>query len=152
MTTYSLERAWLPSDDGGRVHDDVLVEVVDGRFTRVEPGAAGNASVREQLTHFSRFYPAPRDVDEVIAAVGLTEKAKARVRSLSGGQRRRLDVALGVDGEIEQAVAGDLIEHVREEGERRLDRRAALAVEIDLDADVGLARLALDAGGAGHGA
>jgi formiminoglutamate deiminase len=41
VTTYSLERAWLPSDDGGRVHDDVLVEVVDGRFTRVEPGAAG---------------------------------------------------------------------------------------------------------------
>lgn len=62
---------------------------------------AGNASVREQLTHFSRFYPAPRDVDEVIAAVGLTEKAKARVRSLSGGQRRRLDVALGVIGRPE---------------------------------------------------
>ena len=38
MTTYSLHRAWLPSDDGGRVHDDVLVEVADGRFTRVEAG------------------------------------------------------------------------------------------------------------------
>jgi formiminoglutamate deiminase len=38
VTTYSLQRAWLPSDDGGRVHDDVLVEVADGRFTRVEAG------------------------------------------------------------------------------------------------------------------
>jgi len=59
---------------------------------------AANVSVREQLTHFARFYPTPRDVDEVIAAVGLAEKAKSRVRNLSGGQRRRLDVALGVIG------------------------------------------------------
>ncbi|WP_285113622.1 ABC transporter ATP-binding protein [Leifsonia sp. fls2-241-R2A-40a] len=62
---------------------------------------AANASVREQLAHFARFYPSPRDVDEVIAAVGLTEKAKTRVRNLSGGQRRRLDVALGVVGRPE---------------------------------------------------
>lgn len=62
---------------------------------------AANVSVREQLTHFARFYPRPRDVDEVIAAVGLTEKAKTRVRNLSGGQRRRLDVALGVIGRPE---------------------------------------------------
>lgn len=62
---------------------------------------AANVSVREQLTHFARFYPAPRDVEEVIAAVGLTEKAKTRVSNLSGGQRRRLDVALGVIGRPE---------------------------------------------------
>jgi ABC-2 type transport system ATP-binding protein len=62
---------------------------------------AGNVSVREQLTHFAGFYPNPRDVDEVIAAAGLTEKAKTRIKNLSGGQRRRVDVALGIIGRPE---------------------------------------------------
>lgn len=64
-------------------------------------GESGNVSVQEQLSHFARFYPNPRDVDEVIAAVGLTDKAKTRIKSLSGGQRRRVDVALGVIGRPE---------------------------------------------------
>jgi ABC-2 type transport system ATP-binding protein len=64
-------------------------------------GEAGNVSVREQLSHFARLYPHPRDVDEVIAAVGLTDKARTRIRNLSGGQRRRVDVALGVIGRPE---------------------------------------------------
>lgn len=55
-------------------------------------------SIEELLRHFARYYPNPRDPDEVIAAVGLDEKRKARSRSLSGGQRRRLDVALGLIG------------------------------------------------------
>jgi ABC-2 type transport system ATP-binding protein len=58
-------------------------------------------SVAEMVTHFAGFYPNPRDPEQVIAAVGLQEKRKARVRSLSGGQRRRLDVALGVIGNPE---------------------------------------------------
>ena len=62
---------------------------------------AGNVSVREQLTHFARFYPNPRDVEEVIAAVGLTDHAKVRIKNLSGGLRRRVDVALGVIGRPE---------------------------------------------------
>ncbi|MFF2050161.1 ABC transporter ATP-binding protein [Leifsonia sp. NPDC058194] len=62
---------------------------------------AADVTVREQLVHFSRFYPKRRDVDELIAAVGLTDKAKTRIRNLSGGQRRRLDVALGVVGRPE---------------------------------------------------
>ena len=62
---------------------------------------AGNVSVREQLIHFAGFYPNPRDVDEVIAAAGLTEKAKTRIKNLSGGQRRRVDVALGIIGRPE---------------------------------------------------
>ncbi|MEO8907440.1 MAG: ABC transporter ATP-binding protein [Microbacteriaceae bacterium] len=61
-------------------------------------GEPGNVTVREQLAHFAGFYPNPRDVDEVIASVGLTEKAKTRIRALSGGQRRRVDVALGIIG------------------------------------------------------
>ncbi|WP_233265365.1 ABC transporter ATP-binding protein [Leifsonia sp. AG29] len=64
-------------------------------------GEAADVTVREQLLHFARFYPRPRDVDEVIAAVGLTAKARTRIRNLSGGQRRRLDVALGVIGRPE---------------------------------------------------
>jgi ABC-2 type transport system ATP-binding protein len=61
----------------------------------------GTATVREQIAHFAGFYPRPRDVDEVLVAVGLEEKANARIRSLSGGQRRRVDVALGVVGRPE---------------------------------------------------
>jgi ABC-2 type transport system ATP-binding protein len=61
-------------------------------------GEPGTATVREQLTHFAGFYPHPRSVDEVIEAVGLANKATSRIRSLSGGQRRRVDVALGIIG------------------------------------------------------
>ncbi|GLY27672.1 ABC transporter ATP-binding protein [Kineosporia sp. NBRC 101731] len=55
-------------------------------------------SVGELVGHFARYYPRPRDVDEVIQAVGLEPKRNTRVRALSGGQRRRLDVALGIVG------------------------------------------------------
>ncbi len=64
-------------------------------------GESGNVTVREQLSHFAGFYPNPRDVDEVIAAVGLEEKQKTLIRKLSGGQRRRVDVALGLIGRPE---------------------------------------------------
>ena len=55
-------------------------------------------TVQEMVVHFARYYPHPRDPDEVIAAVGLQDKRSARTRALSGGQRRRLDVALGIIG------------------------------------------------------
>jgi len=64
-------------------------------------GEPGNVTVREQLSHFASFYPNPKDVDEVIDAVGLSAKATTRIRALSGGQRRRVDVALGVIGRPE---------------------------------------------------
>jgi ABC-2 type transport system ATP-binding protein len=64
-------------------------------------GESGNVTVREQLTHFAGFYPNPRNVDEVIAAVGLEAKEKTRIAKLSGGQRRRVDVALGIIGNPE---------------------------------------------------
>src|SRR5204863_2198844 len=64
-------------------------------------GEFETVSVREVVRHFATFYPAPRDPDEVIAAVGLTEKATSRAGKLSGGQRRRLDVALGIVGRPE---------------------------------------------------
>lgn len=58
-------------------------------------------SVRDLVRHFAGYYPNPRDVDEVIAAVGLAEKATTRPGQLSGGQRRRVDVALGIIGRPE---------------------------------------------------
>jgi ABC-2 type transport system ATP-binding protein len=64
-------------------------------------GESGNVTVQEQLAHFAKIFPRHRDVDEVIAAVGLTEKAKTRIKQLSGGQRRRVDVALGIIGKPE---------------------------------------------------
>lgn len=57
--------------------------------------------VVEAVNHFAKYFPRPADIDEVIEAVGLAEKRTAKVRELSGGQRRRLDVALGVIGRPE---------------------------------------------------
>ena len=62
---------------------------------------AGSFKVREIVKHFSAFYANPRDVDQVIEAVGLTAKRNSLVLELSGGQRRRLDVALGIIGNPE---------------------------------------------------
>ena len=58
-------------------------------------------TVRETLRLFAPMYPAPRPVDEVIEIVGLEGKADARVKTLSGGQQRRLDLALGIVGDPE---------------------------------------------------
>jgi len=62
---------------------------------------AGDLSVRDTVAHFAKYYSNPRDVDEVVSAVGLDEKSKELIRTLSGGQRRRLDVALGIIGSPE---------------------------------------------------
>ena len=69
----------------------------------------GRWRVRELLQYLARFYapfatpavPRPWDVDELIAVVGLTEHAAAKLNTLSGGQRRRLDVAIGIVGRPE---------------------------------------------------
>ena len=58
-------------------------------------------SVRQVLSRNAGFYPSPRPVEEVIDLVGLTEKSDARVKTLSGGQQRRLDVGLGIVGNPE---------------------------------------------------
>lgn len=89
------------------------------------------ATVREIVHHVAGFYAAPRDPEQVIDAVGLREKAGTRTRALSGGQRRRLDVALGVVGDpellfLDEPTTGfdpqarhefwDLVESLRDEG------------------------------------
>jgi ABC-2 type transport system ATP-binding protein len=88
-------------------------------------------TVGELVHHFAGYYPDPRDPDQLIEAVGLSEKVKTRTRQLSGGQRRRLDVALGMIGRpelffLDEPTTGfdpeariafwDLIEDLRDEG------------------------------------
>ncbi|GAA1456865.1 ABC transporter ATP-binding protein [Nocardiopsis exhalans] len=94
----------------------------DGGSARVlgeDPGKAGRAwrsrvgivwqketqvpklPVRDVVRHFAGYYPLAHDPDEVVERVGLGPKAKELAESLSGGQRRRLDVALGMIGRPE---------------------------------------------------
>ena len=58
-------------------------------------------TVRETVALYAGYYPAPRDVDEVIDLVGLAQKRTTRVNKLSGGQQRRLDVAVALAGDPE---------------------------------------------------
>jgi ABC-2 type transport system ATP-binding protein len=64
-----------------------------------ECGITAYLKVNEVLRMHAGFYRRPRSVDEVIAVVGLEEKADSRIKTLSGGQRRRLDLALGLIGD-----------------------------------------------------
>ncbi|HKA67957.1 MAG TPA: ABC transporter ATP-binding protein [Actinomycetes bacterium] len=59
---------------------------------------AGQLTVAEVVRHYARYYPSPYQPDDVIARVGLSDSAGVRLLALSGGQRRRLDVALGIVG------------------------------------------------------
>jgi len=83
-----------PATAGGAWRDRVGVVLQE---SEPEPGL----SVRECLAMYAGFYRAPRDVDQTIALVGLTEKAGALGTRLSGGQRRRLDFALALIGDPE---------------------------------------------------
>lgn len=95
------------SRDGGRVEVLGLDPAVraTGRQLRKRLGVVLQEvavepflTVRQVVTRNAGFYPSPRNVDEVIADVGLTEKASSAVKTLSGGQLRRLDLALGIVG------------------------------------------------------
>jgi ABC-2 type transport system ATP-binding protein len=64
-------------------------------------GVDSYLTVAESIAMYSGFYPHPRPVDEVIELVGLTDKRDSRVVRLSGGQQRRLDVAIALAGDPE---------------------------------------------------
>ncbi len=113
-------------------------------------------SVTETVKHFSNYYSNPRNPDRVIAEVGLEEKRDARIATLSGGQRRRLDVALGIIGNpeilfLDEPTTGfdpearrafwDLIRKLRDEGTtillttHYLDEAEALADRVAVIVD-----------------
>jgi len=83
-----------PATAGGAWRDRVGVVLQE---SEPEPGL----SVRECLAMYARFYRSPRDIDETIALVGLTDKAGTLGTRLSGGQRRRVDFALALIGDPE---------------------------------------------------
>src|SRR3954452_3467161 len=64
-------------------------------------GTYPHLTVRETIAHWASLYRAPRSVDEVISLAGLEEAADRRARTLSGGQQRRLDLALALGGDPE---------------------------------------------------
>jgi ABC-type multidrug transport system ATPase subunit len=80
---------------GGRAYRERIGIVLQ------EAGFDEEFTVRELVMLHAGLYPRRREVDEVIERVGLAEKAKARTKTLSGGQRRRLDLALGLVGDPE---------------------------------------------------
>jgi ABC-2 type transport system ATP-binding protein len=115
--------AFLGPNGAGKT---TTVEILEGFRTRtagdvtvlgVDPAVAGGAwrdrvgvvlqesepepslSVRECLELYAGYYRSPRDIDDTIALVGLSEKSADRAAQLSGGQRRRLDVALALIGD-----------------------------------------------------
>jgi ABC-2 type transport system ATP-binding protein len=113
-------------------------------------------SVAETVHHFANYYSNPRDPEAVIHEVGLTDKAMARIQTLSGGQRRRLDVALGIIGNpeilfLDEPTTGfdpearrafwDLIRKLRDEGTtillttHYLDEAEALADRVAVIVD-----------------
>ncbi|WP_448630240.1 ABC transporter ATP-binding protein [Cellulomonas soli] len=136
-TTVEILEGYRHRDDG---HVRVLGQdpQTAGRDWRARLGIVlqsandlDEATVGELVRLCALYYPAPRDPEQVIDAVGLREKARTRVRQLSGGQRRRLDVALGIVGNpellfLDEPTTGfdpqarrsfwDLIEGLRDEG------------------------------------
>jgi len=85
-------------------HDPALRELELRRRVGIVLQSVGmyrHVKVREAVAHWARLYPAPRDVADVITLVGLDEKADALTRTLSGGQLRRLDLALALVGDPE---------------------------------------------------
>ena len=94
--------------DGGEVSVLGVDPAHAGRAWRARIGVVlqqasdlGDLSVIESVRHFAGYYPRPRDPEAVVESVGLTERAGSRVNTLSGGLRRRLDVALGIIGDPE---------------------------------------------------
>ena len=106
-TTVEILEGYRPPD-AGTVRVLGMDPQIGGRALRErigvvlqEAGFEDQFTPRELIRLHAGYYPKPRAVDDVLRLVGLEEKADARVRTLSGGQRRRLDLALGIVGQPE---------------------------------------------------
>ena len=91
----SVEVLGFDPQTGGRAFRERIGIVLQ------EAGFEDTFTPRELVRLHAGYYPHPRAVAEVLSLTGLDEKADARVRTLSGGQRRRLDLALGIVGDPE---------------------------------------------------
>jgi ABC-2 type transport system ATP-binding protein len=80
-----------PERGGSRLRERIGIVLQECGFEEL-------LTVKELLDRQAGYYPAARPVEEVIDLVGLEDKVRARVRTLSGGQRRRLDLALALVG------------------------------------------------------
>jgi ABC-2 type transport system ATP-binding protein len=94
-TSGSVEVLGVDPARAGRAFRDRIGVVLQSS------GVEAEFTVREVITLYGGCYRAPRSVDEVVALVGLEEKIDERVGALSGGQRRRVDLALGIVGRPE---------------------------------------------------
>ena len=83
---------------GGRAYREQIGVVLQ------EAGFDEEFTVRELVRMYASLYPRRRDPDELIDLVGLADKADSRTKTLSGGQRRRLDLALGLVGDPRAAL------------------------------------------------
>jgi ABC-2 type transport system ATP-binding protein len=106
-TTVEILEGYRRRDDGEVRVLGTDPEKADGAY-RARIGIVLQSSavyptlrVHEILELFAGYYPAPRSPDDVIALVGLAERRDQRVRTLSGGQLRRLDLALALVGDPE---------------------------------------------------
>ncbi|HJQ90374.1 MAG TPA: ABC transporter ATP-binding protein [Acidimicrobiia bacterium] len=81
-----------PSTGGRAYRERIGIVLQEGAVER-------ELSVREALSVYGGMYPRRLDADHLIDLVGLTEKADARIKTLSGGQQRRLELALGLVGD-----------------------------------------------------
>ena len=104
-TTVEILEGYRPRN-GGEVSVLGVDPAAAGRDWRARVGmvlqecrVTRQLTPREAVAQYAGYYPAPRDVDETIELVGLTDKADTRAARLSGGQQRRLDVALALVGD-----------------------------------------------------
>jgi ABC-2 type transport system ATP-binding protein len=94
-TSGAVEVLGFDPARGGRPYRERIGVVLQ------EAGFDEEFRVVELVEMYAGLYPRHRDVDEVVALVGLADKRDARTKTLSGGQRRRLDLALGLVGDPE---------------------------------------------------